>query len=788
MNLKTKLPLAITGILAALMGAALIGIYSLNQSIARYESDVGAEHAHERAIADVLVTFKTQVQEWKDTLLRGKDPAKLDKHWGAFAKQEAAVDDKAKALLETLPAGDSRTLVEQFAAAHATMGAGYRKGFDAFKAAEFDPTTGDAAVAGVDREPARLLAEAGKKIALDSAKTAADAGAAAKSATLISLVLMLAVGAVGAVVGVVFSRRITRPVDTALDLARAIAAGDLTTHVKALGDDEIAQLLKALSTMQGSLAGVVGNVRHNSESVSTAASEISQGANDLSSRTEEQASALQQAAASMEELGSTVRQNAENALSANQLALGASTVARKGGEVVGQVVETMKGINDSSRKIADIIGVIDGIAFQTNILALNAAVEAARAGDQGRGFAVVASEVRSLAQRSADAAKEIKSLISASVERVEHGTALVDRAGVTMTEIVTSIARVTYIMGEISAASTEQSTGVGQISEAIAQMDQATQQNAALVEESAAAAESLRDQARQLVQVVAVFKLDGTTPVADVRGAKPAAAGPGSKPGPSRCASPRRPRAHPWRLRPARRRPRLHWPSRPVPTTGNRSGACAALIAAQARDFSARRALRLGQAGKQAGMARRGRGDGLFQHRRVGHQRHTPARARDRGVEQLAREDAAALLGQQHQHRVELGALRLVDGHREGRLVARQAHRRDLAEAARRRGVGEVHQQLAVGVGQRDADVAVEQAQHVVVVQHEHRPAREPGRRAGPLVEAGRASAARKRRVIAALIAVTPRGPSRSAHSTRKWPKASVIAATCVASAATTCR
>jgi methyl-accepting chemotaxis protein len=514
MNLKLKLPLTISGVLAALMGAALIGIYSLNQSIALYETDVTAQHAHERAVGELLVSFKTQVQEWKDTLLRGKVAAKLDKHWGAFAKREADVDDKAKALLATLPAGESRALVEQFAAAHVKMGVDYRKGFDAFKAAEFDPTAGDAAVAGMDREPARLLGESGKKIAADSVATSAHAADEARRATIVSIVLMLAVGAAGVAVGVLFSRKITRPVDDALHLARAIAAGDLTTPVRAVGEDEIGQLLKALSAMQGSLCGVVGNVRSNSESVSTAAREISQGSNDLSMRTEEQASALQQAASSMEQLGSTVRQNAENALSANQLALGASTVARKGGAVVGEVVETMKGINDSSKRIVDIIGVIDGIAFQTNILALNAAVEAARAGEQGRGFAVVASEVRSLAQRSADAAKEIKSLISASVERVEHGTALVDRAGVTMTEIVNSIARVTDIMGEISAASSEQSDGVGQISQAISQMDQTTQQNTALVEESAAAAESLRDQAQQLVQVVAVFKLDGATPVA----------------------------------------------------------------------------------------------------------------------------------------------------------------------------------------------------------------------------------------------------------------------------------
>ena len=509
MNLKLKLPLTFSGVLAALMGAALIGIHSLNDSVAVYEVDVGAQQAHERAVAEVLVNFKTQVQEWKDTLLRGKDPAKLEKHWGAFAKREADVDEKAKALLAALPPGESHTLVEQFAAAHVKMGSDYRGGFAAFKDAGFDPSAGDAAVAGMDREPARLLAEAGKKIAADSAAASADAAVQAHRASLVSIVLMLVAGAAGIGVGVLFSRKITRPVDDAVAVAEAIAGGDLTRQVRVVGRDEIAQLLKALSKMQGSLVGLVSNVRSNSESVATASSQISQGANDLSARTEEQASALQQAAASMEQLGSTVRQNAENAQSANQLALGASAVARKGGDVVGEVVETMKGINDSSRRIVDIIGVIDGIAFQTNILALNAAVEAARAGEQGRGFAVVAGEVRSLAQRSSDAAKEIKALISASVERVEHGTELVDRAGVTMTEIVSSIARVTDIMGEISAASTEQSSGVGQIGDAIAQMDQATQQNAALVEESAAAAESLKDQAHQLVETVSVFKLEG---------------------------------------------------------------------------------------------------------------------------------------------------------------------------------------------------------------------------------------------------------------------------------------
>ncbi len=289
-------------------------------------------------------------------------------------------------------------------------------------------------------------------------------------------------------------------------LAQNVADGDLSTVIKTRpGDTQ--SLMAQLLHMQSSLVKLVSNVRQSSEGIATSSAEIADGNNDLSARTEQQASALEQTAASMEELGSTVKQNADSARQANQLAMNASTVAERGGAVVGQVVETMKGINQSSHKISEIISVIDGIAFQTNILALNAAVEAARAGEQGRGFAVVATEVRSLAGRSADAAKEIKSLINASVERVDHGTTLVDQAGVTMTEVVNSIKRVTDIMGEISAASNEQALGVAQVGEAIAQMDQTTQQNAAMVEEMAASAAGLRSLADELVQSVSVFKL-----------------------------------------------------------------------------------------------------------------------------------------------------------------------------------------------------------------------------------------------------------------------------------------
>ena len=337
----------------------------------------------------------------------------------------------------------------------------------------------------------------------------------------------------GLLIARTLSRAISGGVGYAASLASKVAQGDLSSPINPNTRDEIGTLLHSLRDMQSSLAQVVSRVRQGSESVSTASAEIAQGNHDLSARTESQASALQETAASMEELSSTVKQNADNARQANQLAQSASTVAVQGGEVVAQVVDTMKGINDSARKIHDIISVIDGIAFQTNILALNAAVEAARAGEQGRGFAVVASEVRSLAGRSAEAAKEIKNLITDSVQRVEQGSAQVDQAGATMSQVVAAIKRVTDIMGEISSASTEQSQGVSQVGEAITSMDQTTQQNAALVEEMAAAASSLKTQAQDLVQSVAVFKLaDGA--------AAPASAG-----APPRLAARPAPRAVP---------------------------------------------------------------------------------------------------------------------------------------------------------------------------------------------------------------------------------------------------
>jgi methyl-accepting chemotaxis protein len=340
------------------------------------------------------------------------------------------------------------------------------------------------------------------------AKEATDL-ANAEYRMLLKMTLAMVVAAMAISLGVAFviTRGITRPLNQAVYLAQAVAAGDLTARIDVHSNNETGRLMAALKAMVDSLSQVVTEVRGNAESVATASAQIAQGNLDLSQRTEEQASALEQTSASMEQMGSSAMHNADNARQATQLASSASTVARQGGDVVGQVVQTMREINDGSRRISEITAVIDGIAFQTNILALNAAVEAARAGEQGRGFAVVASEVRALAQRSADAAREIKALIGTSVERVGQGTVLVDQAGTTMREVVSSIERVNQIVGEISSASGEQSAGVGQIGDAVQQMDQTTQQNAALVEQSAAAATSLKNQARRLLQAVERFKL-----------------------------------------------------------------------------------------------------------------------------------------------------------------------------------------------------------------------------------------------------------------------------------------
>ncbi len=508
MKLSRKLPLCFAAVALVVACAGFFGLFELNRSIATYDRAV-ASYGQSGDVEDMLAAFKTEVQEWKNTLLRGKDEAERNKYWQAFQEREREVNTMLAKVQAELAPGKERDLLEQFGRAHTQMGQDFRQGYEAFAAAGFDPAAGDAAVKGKDRAPAELLDQASEQIVAATRVNAELAEAASKRATLLSLIAMVLGSGAAIVAGVLVSRSIVRPLDRAVEVAKTVAAGDLRARIEVTSNDETGQLLQALKDMNASLKQIVSKVRSGAETISVASDEIATGNMDLSSRTEQQAGALEETASSMEELTSTVKQNADNARQASQLAISACDVALKGGDVVERAVTTMGAISESSKQIVDIIGVIDGIAFQTNILALNAAVEAARAGEQGRGFAVVASEVRNLAQRSATAAKEIKTLIGDSVARVEAGSALVNETGATMSEIVASVKRVMDIMAEISAASVEQGAGIEQINIAVTEMDTTTQQNAALVEEAAAAAQALREQTAALNEVVGVFKLDG---------------------------------------------------------------------------------------------------------------------------------------------------------------------------------------------------------------------------------------------------------------------------------------
>ncbi len=513
MKISLRLPLAFAVALGLLLAGALFGIYRLNAAVTAFQDDVASHVSAYRTGAEIATSFATAIQEWKNVLLRGKEQKDLDKYWAAHQKEMRKVDELMKQLDAQVGSGsETQKLVGKLRTEMGAAQEGYRQALEAFKTSGLDAAAGDKAARGKDRAAAETLAALRAMLSKEETRASDAASAGAKTATWLALGVMTLITAAALAGAVWLSRQITAPLGAALTVADRVARGDLSNPIQAYAKDEVGALLESLSSMQGNLARLVIDVRRGSEGVATASAQIASGNSDLSARTESQASALQQTAASMEELGTTVRNNADSARQANQLAHSASEVAMKGGEVVNQVVATMKGIDEASRQIADIIGVIDGIAFQTNILALNAAVEAARAGEQGRGFAVVASEVRSLAQRSAQAAKEIKSLIGASVERVERGSALADQAGTTMSDVVTAIRRVTDIVGEIASASGEQAAGVAQVGSAVTQMDQATQQNAALVEEMSAAATSLKMQAADLVQLVASFKVGAERP------------------------------------------------------------------------------------------------------------------------------------------------------------------------------------------------------------------------------------------------------------------------------------
>ena len=506
LKLGVRLGAAFAALLLLTVGIASLGTHSIQMLKANNENIATTELRRQDLVRRWLADIQTNWLRIEATL-KSNDPqyiAHLNKDFRAlYDIQHKRVEDVGS----YMHPGVERQLYEQAIAARDAY-QDQRKRLSQRKDAGENVTDAvDTVLADAFKAYADVLTQLMATLDTEVAQNLKDNLQQADTSLTLMMGGTLAAIALGLFLAAWTTRSITRPMRQAVDVTSAIAHGNLAVQIPPGAGDEPGQLLTGLADMRTRLAAIVGEVRYSAENVSTASVQISQGNHDLSGRTESQASALEQTAASMEQLGATVRQNADSAQQANQLAMHASNVASQGGAVVAEVVTTMRGINDSSRKIAEIISVIDGIAFQTNILALNAAVEAARAGDQGRGFAVVASEVRSLAGRSAEAAREIKQLISASVERVEVGTALVDRAGATMSEVVGAIRRVTDIMGEISAASHQQSSGVSQVGEAIVQMDHTTQQNAAMVEEMAAAASSMKSLAQALVGTVSVFQL-----------------------------------------------------------------------------------------------------------------------------------------------------------------------------------------------------------------------------------------------------------------------------------------
>jgi methyl-accepting chemotaxis protein-1 (serine sensor receptor) len=508
-SLQFKVLLLMACGLAVVLAVSLAALSRVYGSIQELDRISREDFETQQAVLRTALSFKQQVQEWKDTLLRGSDPAELDKHWKQFIEREKDVGESAQEARTSTRHEEVSGALVKFIAGHKAAGARYREALEAFKSSKFDPRVADKAVSGLERPLSEALNDIENTATEFGAKATAEAVKRAEAGYRWAIV-----GTVVALVGtlvalwVFFRRSVLGPIGSAARFAERVAKGDLSGNIRARSEDEAGQLVSALARMNASLAEVVSKVRVAANAVATASSQVAAGTTDLSQRTEEQASALEETAASMEELASTVRQNADNAKEADELARNAARRAEQGGTEVGRAVATMSEISRSAQRISDITSVIDAIAFQTNILALNAAVEAARAGEQGRGFAVVAAEVRSLAQRSAQAAKEIKDLIGHSVSEVKSGTAQVEQAGGTIQALVGDVKRVSGLMESIAEASAEQSRGVQQVNKTVTQMDKVVQENASAVQESAAAAQGMRQQAELLVEAVSAFVLE----------------------------------------------------------------------------------------------------------------------------------------------------------------------------------------------------------------------------------------------------------------------------------------